>query len=150
MSDRVDVHVEGGEALMAAIVELGLSVRRELRQAGRAGAEVIRQAAEANAPGPHIEIDVVSATGEQVVIDIGPDADHWHYRFAETGAAPHEIRGNPLLAFAGQNGLVVTRRVSHPGMAARPFLRPAHDGSRTAAADEFGAALRERIEEVRA
>jgi hypothetical protein len=40
---------------------------------------------------------------------------------------------------------VITPRVSHPGMGASPFLRPAHDGNQGAARDEIGAKLRSKL-----
>lgn len=147
MANKITVTLEGGDELVAALRELGMGVRAEVRRATVAGAEVIRDQARALAPGPHVEVEVVSATQNGAQVDIGPDQAHWYYRFFETGAAPHEIVGKPLLALEG--GAVV-RRVSHPGMAAAPFLRPAHDASQGEATDAMGAVLRQRIESVRA
>lgn len=147
---RVEVRMEGGEALMAALEALKLNVRSELRRATVAGAQIIETIAQALAPGPHIGHAVVSASAEQVVVEIGPKKSHWYYRFFETGARPHEIRGKPLLAFEGGGGLIITPRVNHPGMAAQPFLRPAADSNEDAVQNEMGQALRRRIESVRA
>ena len=142
----VTVRLEGGEELLEKLRSLDLSVKAELREAGLAAAERIRAAAAGMAPGPHIRLRVARQTATMVVMEIGPDADHWYYKFFETGARPHEIVGNPTLSFEGRSGRVVTRRVQHPGMAANPFLRPAMDAEEGGARDEFGARLRARIE----
>lgn len=150
MSDRIEVTLEGGEELIAALRELDLSVRSTLRSATLAGAEVIVAAADGLAPGPHIDAEVTSASASKIEVAIGPDEEHWYYRFFETGTQPHEIEGSPLLAFEGDEGWVRTRQVAHKGMAARPFLRPAHDEKSQEAQDQLGAVVRERIEQVKA
>lgn len=44
----------------------------------------------------------------------------------EFGSKPHIIRGNPFLAFDGEDGQrVVVREVHHPGTPEQPFMRPA-------------------------
>lgn len=150
MPSPTTMHLEGGEELIAALEELDLTVKRELRAAALVGADVVKRVANARAPGPNIEASVSQTTGAKVVVDIGPDAAHWFYRFHETGAAAHEIHGAGLLAFEGRDGVVITPRVSHPGMAASPFLRPAFDENQEAARDAMGDALRARIAEVKA
>lgn len=144
----VTVRLEGGEELLRKLSQLDLNVRRELRAAGVAGAEVVKAVANGMAPGPHVEINVERAAGTVVEVAIGPDAEHWYYRFHERGAVAHEIRGAALLAFDGASGLVITPRVSHPGMAAQPFLRPAMDESDGTASDAMGARLRAAVESV--
>lgn len=117
-----------------------------------AGAQVIHDEAEKRAPGPYIEIEIlskgqlskVSKVGASMssasrVAAIGPDKEHWYYRFPEFGATPHDIAGSPVLAFQGDQGDVVTPFVhSAGGMPARPFMRPAEakaDEARKAMAD---------------
>lgn len=145
---RIEVTIDGGEELLGKLSRLGVGAKAALRPAVRAGATVIQDAANALAPGPHVEIEIVSASAAQVVAEIGPDAAHWHYKFFETGARPHEIAGSPVLAFEAGGNAVVVPSVHHPGMAAKPFLRPAHDGRREQATDAVGDALRQRIEQV--
>lgn len=142
----VTVRLEGGEELLAKLRALDLNVKEELRDAGLAAAERIRATAEGMAPGPHIRLRVARQTATMVALEIGPDKEHWYYKFFETGARPHEIVGDPTLSFEGHSGRVVTRRVRHPGMAASPFLRPAMDAEEGGARDEFGSRLRARIE----
>jgi HK97 gp10 family phage protein len=141
---RIDVSIEGGEELLEKLERIDADLRNTLRAATLAGAQVVADLAAGMAPGPEIATDVVEATSGHCVVAIGPDAEHWHYRFLETGAAPHEITGDPL-QFEGDQGLVRTALVAHPGLAARPFLRPAHDGSHDEQRDAVAARLREAI-----
>lgn len=143
----VSVKLEGGEELLSKLRAMDLNVKAELRAAVLAGADLIREAANGLAPGPHVEMRVASATATAAEVEIGPDAEHWYYRFFETGAAPHEITGNALLSFPGRDGTVVTHSVSHPGMGATPFLRPAQDANEGAATEKIGSTLRTRIEQ---
>lgn len=145
MANSVTVRLEGGEELLAALREMDLNVKAELRAAVQAGAEPILEAANALAPGPNIATNVERATSTLVEVAIGPDAEHWYYRFHESGAAPHEIHGKPLLAFEGSSGTVVTPSVSHPGFGASPFLRPAHDTHEGDAERIIGETLRSKI-----
>jgi HK97 gp10 family phage protein len=146
MASSVSIKLEGGEELLEALRRMDLNVKTELRAAVSAGAEIVREAAESMAPGPHIGMRVASATAKAVTVEIGPKASHWYYRFFETGVTPHEIKGKGLLAFEGRDGTVITARVSHPGMGASPFLRPAMDANEGAATNAMGAKLRSKIE----
>ena len=148
MSATFDVKLEGGDDLIEKLRRMDLNVKKEVRAATVAGAEIIQDAANGLAPGPHIKTRVVSATEKAVTVDIGPDKEHWYYRFVETGATAHEIRGKKgkRLRFEGSDGLVITPQVSHPGMGASPFLRPAHDGNHDTSRDAIGAKLRSTVE----
>lgn len=143
-ADRITVTLEGGEALVQALRALDGQVKAALRRATLAASEPVVDVANAKAPGPHIEAEVVSATENRVTVAVGPDKEHWYYRFAERGAAAHEITGVPLI-FEGRAGMIRTASVSHPGMAARPFLRPAMDEESGAAEAAMGATLRAAI-----
>ena len=154
-NDAIRIKLDGGDELIEALQELDANMRRTLKAATVAGAEVVAAVANGMAPGPHIETAVTRATATEAEVAIGPDNAHWYYRFMETGAAPHEIRarrdnaGNALV-FEGDAARVVTPVVRHPGMTARPFLRPAHDETQDDARDALGAELRAEIERVRA
>ncbi len=147
-SGGVTVKLEGGDELLAKLRRIDGNVKATLRAAGLAGGQVVADVANGMAPGPHIETDVVSVAGSRVTVAIGPDSEHWYYRFVESGAVAHEINGAALLAFEGDSGFVVTPRVSHPGMAARPFLRPAHDSTHDEQRDAMGDVLRRAVESV--
>ena len=142
--DTITVSLEGGEDLLKAIRNADMSVRSVLRAATLAGGQVVASAAAGSAPGPEIIAEVLEASAAGVEVGIGPDKEHWFYQFLETGAAAHEITGTPLI-FEGREGMVKTAKVSHPGMAARPFLRPAHDSTQTEQSDTLGAKIREAL-----
>lgn len=147
---KMKIVMEGGEELKAKLRALGQAVVRINREAALAGAEVIEDAAEMRAPGPHISKEVVRADENQAEVAIGPDKEHWYYQFTETGATRHEIKAakGGVLAFLGDSGLVITKKVDHPGMAAKPFLRPAMNTQRDAAKDKAGEVFREEIEKA--
>ena len=136
----VSVTLDGGDELIARLRAMGANVRRELRAAGIEAAQEVEDRANALAPGPHIIHEVLSARQNEVTVAVGPDKEHWYYRFAETGAKPHSIGGG--LAFEGDQGLVVTESVQHPGRADKPFLRPALDEGAADATEAMGARLR--------
>lgn len=149
MADKITVRIEGGEELRRKLRELGEAMAgTALRKAGEAGAKVLQSAANSRAPGPHVETEVVETGADSVTVAIGPDKDHFYYQFFETGAAAHDIKGRPLLVFEGREGTVFTPGVKHPGMGARPFLRPAIDEQGDAAAKAAGDVLRAEIEKV--
>lgn len=130
---------------MRKLQALQTGVADVIEDATRAGAEVVADTARAGAPGPFITVEVERNDSDKAVAKIGPDKDHWYYRFFETGTAPHEITGNPFLVFTAYGKLFVIRQVWNNGMAARPFLRPALDSSKDAATDAFGAVIRKVV-----
>jgi HK97 gp10 family phage protein len=142
---RDAVTVEGGEELLRRLHRMGIDVGQVLEAAALAGAEPIRQDAGRLAPEPRIRAEVVESSSRQAEVAIGPEESKWYWRYLETGVQSHEITGQPLI-FEGDEGPVLTGRVSHPGMAARPFLRPAFDAQRESAVDEAGARLRRAVE----
>lgn len=139
------------------------AARKEIiQEALLAGAAVVHDEAEQHAPGPHIEVELmergdlkkVSSLGKNIGKDsvlaaIGPDADHWHYRFSELGATPHDIAGSPFLAFEGRAGTVIVRGVKAAGgVAAKPFLRPAMESKRDEAIAAMEAVLKREIGKI--
>jgi len=137
----ISMQVEGGDELVRKLKAIGADVNGELEVAALAGAEVIRQAADRGAPSAANAVEVLERGNGYVIVGIGPDKEHWFYRFFETGAGPHGITGEPLV-FEGREDTVVTWSVDHPGMAARPFLRPAFDGEKQRATKEVGDVLK--------
>lgn len=130
------VEVEGLEEVMGNFQALEMAARRGLGDAAEAGGEEMVELAMQLAPGPYIVMGRVRQRGDTAETAVGPDRDHWYYVFFEMGATEHEIAGNPLV-FEGDNGLVITGGVRHPGMAAQPFLRPVlHEDSPAEAAGE--------------
>ena len=122
--------VTGVVDLTEKLRRLGVDMRKALPPALHAGAEEFQAGANRRAPGPHIVIGKVERDGDKVKVAVGPDKEHWFYRFWEFGARPHEIkplRGRQAVAFTGRAGAVVRRVVHHPGVKQAPFLRPTMD-----------------------
>ncbi len=157
MADNFQVvaKVEGGDQLLKELAALGGNVRSTARTAVRAGAKVIQAQAETNAAtiatrqAKHTQIMISQRVKGTIEAMIGPSKRKWYYRYFETGVTAHEITGSPLV-FEGDNGLVIIGGVQHPGLVARPWLRPAFDvkqGEAPAAVEET---FRKAIEERRA
>lgn len=141
MSANVSVQLDGGDAVLRALMRLGVDVGQVLEAAALAGGQVLAVRANADAPEPIVRAEVAERDTDQAVVDIGLPRDKWYLQFFETGASEHEITGAPL-AFEGEDGPVITGRVDHPGMAAEPFLRPAMDTGQGEATDAVGARVR--------
>ena len=140
---RFTVKIED-EALLRDLQRLGADVGQVLKKALLAGAEIVEKDAGRRAPGPYIDHGEVKTSGHSAEVDVGPDDDHWYYRYFETGAKPHRISGSPL-RFIIAGDPVFARHVRHPGMAARPFLRPALDESQGQTTDAIGDELKRVI-----
>jgi hypothetical protein len=124
-----------------------------------------------NAPGPHVVMGPAKqdeSTGKGAVkVEMGPDKDHWYYRFFETGVQPFTInlvkgrsKRTSSLRKNKQTGEYVRVKgggrkirgggalalkfgdqfasvVRRGGMAARPFLRPTLE-LKEQVSDKFG------------
>ena len=145
MGKNLTLRVEGGEELARKLKLMGTEASAALELAAQTGMAVLESAAEPLAPGPHLVSETTERKQNVATVEMGPDKKHWYYRFLEYGAREHEIEGNPYLAFEGSGGLMVTKKVQHPGMKARPFLRPAFDGRHRQAKKNTGQVLRQVI-----
>lgn len=143
---EISISLEGLEEMLAALEALG-HIEAAMDEAARAGAEVLLAEANLHAPGPHIVIEETEKRRGAVTWAIGPDAEHWYYRYLETGAGPHEIMPHVRKALTVEG--FVRARVRHPGLVARPFLRPALDGKREAALKAAGEALMAHLAKIR-
>lgn len=148
MSAVIHVRVEGDKLLLAKLKQMGVNVDALLEAAVTAGAVIVEAAARVNAPGPEIEHETAVKTKRMVAVAVGPTKRRWYYRFMETGAGAHQITGNPWLVFDGDMGRVRVRSVQHPGMAARPFLRPAIDERQREAETAMGRVWKAAVEAV--
>lgn len=155
-----------------------------------AGGALIHDAAEQKAPGPHIEYQVMrgselmkkwrsaAAQGikpEALYVAIGPDEDHWYYRFAEFGVKAHGVKKRkrtraeidarktqgrsayrslrrqfagktPSMVFTINGELIFAKKVR--GQPKKPFLRPAADSQGNAAIQAIGKVLKLEIEKA--
>jgi HK97 gp10 family phage protein len=148
VADTIRIELQGDQELLNKLAGLGISTKAILEAAVSAGATIVRDIAREQAPGPEIEMEVSRSSEESATALVGPDKEHWYYRFHETGAGSHPEAGKPVLVFEGESGTVRTKAVDHPGMAAKPFLRPAVDGHEEEAANAMGAKFRTAIEAV--
>ncbi len=146
MANRRDfsVLVEGGEQLIRKLKLLGVEVEDALEISAHVGMAVMRAASNDLAPSPELEQETTEKRKHLVAVDAGPPEKKWYWQFLETGAEAHEIKGNPLLVFEGDQGMVATESVDHPGMAAKPFLAPGFDQSHKQAEQEFGASVKHK------
>lgn len=129
-----------------------------------AGGVILRDEAAARAPGPHIIMKLItgrtlkgkryrSLGAKKAVknnsrfVAIGPDYDHWYYRFFEFGATAHDVSvrdpgfiafENVVAAFAKRSG----------GTPMRPFLRPAIDSKGQAAIDAMTSVMNHEIKKA--
>ena len=142
---EVRLTIEGGEELARALRRMGLTANDVLPAAVEAGGLVLRDLARPKAPGPEIEMEMTSKTEAT----IGIDKKKWYYRFFELGTGPGSRSTKGMFVFRGEDGkLRFVRAIKHPGMAARPFLRPAFDEGQGEATAKAGELLARKIEEA--
>ena len=125
MAKGFRAEIEGDKEFYAKLRSMSNQMAAVLGDAAQAGADVVKDQANRLAPGPHIETDLAKKTKAFAEVEIGPDDEHWYYRFFETGAQPHEITPDTKggLEFPGRGGEMIVRVLaSHQGMAASPFL----------------------------
>lgn len=133
--------IEGLDDLIGKLRKMGVDVENVTPAALLDGAEVVQTAANREAPGPYIVVGEVEKRGKGHEVAIGPDDEHWYWRFLETGTAPHFIEAYSARALRmGSTGAeYFARSADHPGHAARPFLRPAIDENEKPITDAVGA-----------
>lgn len=147
MARRMKVKLEGDEELKRKLNVLGERANASLLSAVRAGAEDLREEANRLAPSPDVVAGNEKVESGVAEISVGPREEKWYLRFFEFGAMTHEIKGTPL-AFEGENGLVITRGVRHPGMPARPFLRPAIMQNKERIVQIIGSVFRREVDRM--
>ena len=143
MGDFISMKLEGADKLLKALEEMENRANQVLKEAGKAGGEVFREAAQANAPGPGIVLVVEKSSRGKVEVAVGPSKAKWYYRFFETGARKHEIKASKadVLYIPGVGSEFYTSANEAGGVYARPFLRPAFDTKQQAALAAFGEAI---------
>ncbi len=146
MTNRKDISIEleGSEQLIRKLKRLGVEVGDALEISAHVGMAVMRSASNTLAPSSELEQETTEKRKRLVAVDTGPPKKKWYWQFLETGAEAHEISGNPLLVFEGDQGIVATGSIDHPGMAARPFLAPGFDQSHKRAEKEFGTSIKNK------
>lgn len=123
--------------------EVGAAGERVFREAARSGGAVVQRHAIANAPGPHIGLEVITESPTRAVVAIGPLKEKWFYRFRESGTKEHgprhkktrfqsylkksgstlsDSRKSMMRWYSGGKP-IFARRVR--GVAKKPFMQPA-------------------------
>lgn len=143
MSNTITTKFEGLNELTRRLRAVGAASQSVFMKAATAGAQVVQRHANANAPGPHIGIEVKAENAERAVASVGPKKEKWFYRFREFGTKEHgpkhkKTRFQSYLRRVGakvrdrrvsmlrwyENGQpIFARRVR--GVSAKPFLQPA-------------------------
>jgi HK97 gp10 family phage protein len=148
---KISGKLVGADDLIDELQAVGLSVKGTTRKGVRAGLKAMQVNAERRASslstrrGKSTKIAISSKSRGAVTGQLGPSKKKFYLRFFETGTKPHMIPQTYV-----RLGRTIRRRLKHPGMAARPWLRPAFDESTAAAREAFGQAMRQAIETRRA
>lgn len=144
---NVKLRVEGIEEVSRALDGQRDKLRAALETIVLAGAEIIRSAAESKARGrlaSDMLKELAEKSGTKVLAYIGPHKRRWYAQIVETGAKPHAIAPRKRRALKlGDNAF--RRSAAHPGMRARPFLRPAFDESQDGAQTAMGDQVKETL-----
>ena len=148
MATVAKLRIEGSRELKQKLEMLQGKARAALMTSAEAGADPIRDEMQRLSPdGTLIFLGNQELGDGTAEVDIGFDEEKWHLRFFEFGATDHEIKGSPL-AFEGESGLVITGSVQHPGMPAKPFMRPAADSKKDEARDAAGEVFKKEIDKL--
>lgn len=144
------VVIEGVDEIVAEMRRRGINVTQGLTVICNAAADVVVESAASKAAGVSsrvsaaMEKETLEASGRHVVVGVGPNRKRgWIATFLEFGAAAHWIR--PRKAKALRIGGRWVRRAYHPGIAARPFMRPAFDESVGSAQTAAGTKTKELL-----
>lgn len=144
-------NIKGGAELQKFLSDLPVKMEKNImRSALRAGAKPIAEEAKAN-----VSVDQgdlrgsirvsTGAKGGTVTASVkAGNKNAWYAHLIEfTGAVPHKIKakGKGWLAFGG----IFAKSIDHPGMKAKPFLRPALDSKANAAIQAVGEQVRKRL-----
>jgi HK97 gp10 family phage protein len=162
----VSATIENLDELYQELKDLGVNVRHATTGATRYGAEAIREQAEWNASAlVHVARKTKSGksptknrvvlrarfrkSGQFAVASIFPGRGWSHLRLFEYGTGAGRrwaVKGKPFTFFTKSGRKISTRMIEHPGMPARPWLRPAFDSKSDEAVDRFGARLKDVID----
>lgn len=144
------VRVLGSMELAAEFKEMGVVSGRSLEPAWQAGAELIVTTAERLAPKASGELadnigqETQKRTRRAISVAVGPDDEIFYALFLEFGVSSHEVVRQQAQGLEVAQG-EFRASSEHPGVAAKPFLRPAFDEKLDAVvetiADELFAAM---------
>jgi len=156
---KMAMKLEGGEELAEQLARMGSKALEVVAKATHSGAEAVLDDIKADAPGPHIAMEEAKAPRGSAAVVIGPEKEHWHYQFFETGVQPFEInmvkrkskrstgRGRKMKGDkqAMKFGEIFAKRIERGPMAAKPFLRPNFVPKRDQIEDAFGDVIKREV-----
>lgn len=136
----MNIELDGLEEVLQELQKRGASIIDGLEDIALAGAAIMENAVESNAPGSisgAIETETTKKTKSEVKVDIGPNRKKWYARFVEFGTKAH------MIPYGVINGKFV-KNIRHPGAKARPYMRPAFDTGK----DDTITAMGEKTKEL--
>lgn len=158
------INISGGKQLAEFLNQLPLKIERNImRSALRAGASVIAKEAKINAPiksgnlkksirtGSNTRrgyVEAYIAAGGRRSKDGKLKKGAFYAQFIEYGTATHFIKpkNKKKLSFVAKDGTNVnTFSVNHPGIQAKPFMRPALDSKGAQAVSAVTEKIRARL-----
>jgi HK97 gp10 family phage protein len=145
-----DQNIAGGRELAELLQTLPVKMEKNImRGALRAGAAVLREEVKRNAPvatgalRDSVRISTRARKGQvSASVKVG-NSIAWYAHLIEFGTRPHVITAKPGSAL-NVNGTEV-KKVKHPGIVGRPFIRPAVDHQLPAALAAVTARVRQRL-----
>jgi len=141
--------ITGEAELMNRLNAMANDLKKDItKEALIAGAEIVKRAAESKAHGSvaqHIEIETIFVGQGLPKVLIGPDKDHWYAAFQEFGAKRHTIKIGAGKKILSDGSEVFGREVNHPGVTAKPFMRPAIDDNEAQVKAAMMAVIRRRL-----
>lgn len=153
MATQGIVKLAGAKDLVKKLESLGVKAGKDKKQVILKAAEVVRAAAENNAPvdtgnlKENIVTEILAETKNAIDVAVGPAGQGiaFYGLFIEFGADPHWIpreKGNVVLRIGNR---LVRTTVKHPGLQSQPFLRPAFDENIEQAVNEGAAEVKKSL-----
>lgn len=136
------IKIHGADQVARQLKAAGVDVSRGLEVVCSAGAEVVQKAIRARAPGnlaQGVIRETTEKSKERVTVSTGPVNRQRHAHLIEYGVEPHETAPDDKDALAFDGHIVAW--ASHPGIVARPFVRPAADETRSSSRAAMGDAV---------
>lgn len=138
-----NIQIQGLDRVIRELQKRGENVTNALETICNVGAEVIKTSAEHNAPGSiagSILKKTAQKTKNKVTVHVGPSGKKFYAKFIEYGTKSHLIPRGVI------NGNY-RRNIRHPGITAKPFMRPAFDTKHDEAQNAMGKKVGELVEE---
>lgn len=143
------IKIEGVNEIARELHRRQMNVENGLEEILHAAAEVLQEASAANvrATSQSMADEMARETLEKkpgfVAVGVGPDKEHWYAHIIEFGAKGHAVATKSKKALLFVTG-ALRPRTNHPGLPARPFLRPAFDTRQGEAQDVAAKKFKEK------